>query len=187
MEFLNSIPEWLGSASAAVLMLITIVIGTRFLQSTIIPFLKDLNDDRRRLAEEQRTQREQILAEYRELYEGRVMPTMKTLTDSLTNALEVQRVQYEGKLTMLENERNIERAKLVEQIAQLTEQIRVLSAELKDLRERTDAEIKDLKTRLQAAEHERDNLKAQLAAFDLSQPTPSADGHGQAQPKETTP
>lgn len=174
MDF-STIPEWVGNASAAALIVITVLVFYSLITKGLIPFLRELNDDRRRLQ-----------AEQREFYENKVIPTLQGLADNLKNALEIQRVQYEGKLAMLENERNLERDKLVRQITELTNQIKTLSARIeileKDNRQK-DAELNDLRKRLNEVEAERDSLKARLLILDMA----DAARHGESSDSKPRP
>lgn len=177
MDFINSIPEWLGQASAAVLVVVVVLIFYSLFTRGLLPFFRELNDERGKLQKEQR-----------DFYEIKVIPALEGIAASLKNALEIQRVQYEGKLAMIEHDRNIERAKLVSQITDLTAQIKILGDRIAALEAESlkkDKEIAELKDRLLIAEKERDNLKAQLATFDLVQPP--TDGDGQGHQKESAP
>lgn len=182
MDFLNSIPEWLAQASAAALVVFMALIFYALITRGLIPFFRELNDERGKLQ-----------AEQRDFYEIKVIPALEAIAASLKNTLEVQRVQYEGKLAMMEHDRNQERSKLVAQIADLTAQIKTLSERIAALEKESlnkDAEIAELRERLKQVETERDTLKAHLAALEAAEALRlgiSPDGHGQGQPKETTP
>lgn len=157
MDFLNNVPEWVGSAGQGATILLAVWLVSQLIMGGILPLMRELNRDRDQVAEERR-----------DFYEKEVMPTLQNLVTELKTALNTQRQQYEAKLDLLERERNAEREKLIEQIKQLTAQVQALTERITKLEEEgktKDTEIAALKAQLSAVTTERDTALAKLAAM----------------------
>ena len=172
MDFWDNIPAWVEGASAAALVTIVVFAFIWLIVRGLVPLLRELNEDRKKLATEQR-----------EFYEGEVMPTLKGLVSELKSALATQREQYEAKLALLESERNAERQKLVEQIDRLSTEVRTLTDRITALEKETkvkDEEIADLKRQLADKQTELDTALAKLAAAEAGKHANDAAPDGKA-------
>jgi chromosome segregation ATPase len=158
MDLLNNIPVGLWQAGAAVLVLLAVYIMATVINKGIdrvLPFVRDLNDDR-----------EQLAGERKALFEKQAS-IFDALTQELKGAMTTQREVFESKLAHLESVHNAEREKWAEQVRQLTEQIQILNERITKLESEgksKDEEIVALKAQLVAVTAERDAALARLLA-----------------------
>lgn len=172
MEFLNSIPSWVGELGAAGTILAAVIVMAGVL-GRILPFLLEVNKSR-----------EQVAAEQKSVYE-KSASVFDALIRELKGAMGIQREAYEGKLEALEIERNIERDKLVDQIKQLTAQVQALTERITKLEaegKTKDEEINRLKEQVATLTIERDTAVMKLDAFETAQLAMGANHDDQSHP-----
>lgn len=138
VSFLNDIPIGFWQAGAAVFVLLAVYLMAQVIYR-VLPFLTDLNEDR-----------EKVGAERKELYEKQAS-IFSGLTHELKDAMKMQREVFEGRITLIENERVAEREVFARERIAREEQVAKERGEMQHEIDKLREEVAQLKAQLEAA------------------------------------